>query len=104
MGSNERNMLRAGVGSLISRQPNDVQLVSKAGRPAKDAGKGAGRWAKSRNITTSMVMDKEQHNQIKKLANKTGNTFKETMYLLLQDSLNRYESGELQIPGPFDES
>ncbi len=103
MANNERNMLKVGVGSLIRRQPDEVHLVRKAGRPGKGADQN-NRWSKSRNITTSMVMDKDQHNQIKRLANRTGNTFKETMYLLLQEGLNRYDCGDLVITNPLDES
>lgn len=101
MPKNERNMLSMGAESLIKRNSDEVRLVKKAGRPS--AGSPQTSWDKKRNLTTSMVMDREQHNQIKRLANKTGNTFKQVMYLLLQEGLNRYEAGDMVIHNPMDE-
>ena len=101
MAKNERNMLSLGAEALIKRSTPEVQLVSKAGRPS--AADSHEKWERHRNYTTSLVMDKEQHNQIKRLANKTGITFKQVMYLLLEEGLNRYDSGELVIAGPRDD-
>ena len=101
MASNERNKLRGGVESLLRRSGGDdeggeVKLVSKSGRPPKDNPSG---WNSRRDYRTSVVMDREQHNALKKLANSKGMTFKEVMFLLIQEGMRRLESGDLEMKG-----
>jgi hypothetical protein len=94
MPTNEKNRLKNVLGSVVIGAVENVELLSKAGRPAQGDNRA---WDKERNYRTSLVMDPEQHNAIKRLANKTGVTFKQTMYLLLDEGLRRVESGELEI-------
>lgn len=99
---NDRNKLKGGVQSLLRRTEapavEEVTLVKRSGRPPKDQPSG---WNSNRDYRTSIVMDREQHNTIKKLANSTGVTFKQVMYLLLEEGLTRYESGKLTIKNPL---
>ena len=101
MATNERNRLRGGVESLLRRsvgpdEPNEVKLVNKSGRPPKDSPTG---WNSKRDYRTSIVMDREQHNELKRLANSKGMTFKEVMYLLIEEGLRRLDAGELEMKG-----
>ncbi len=100
-GNNDRNKLKAGAASLLKRCQEEVPLVRRAGRPGASAGTST--WDRARNLTTSLVMDKEQHSEIRRIANKTGNSFKQTMFLLLDEGLRSYRDGSLQISSPAEE-
>ena len=102
MGSNsDRNKLKAGAASLLKRSQDEVQLVRRAGRPGSSVTTST--WERSRNLTTSIVMDKEQHSEIRRIANKTGNSFKQTMFLLLDEGIRSYRNGILRISGPMED-
>lgn len=96
----ERNKLRGGVASLLKRaEPpvpanEEVALIPRAGRPPKDQ---PSQWNSRRDYRTSIVMDREQHIEIRRLANACGVTFKQAMFILLKEGLARYKSGELEI-------
>lgn len=103
---NERNKLRGSMASLLGRQAEDeapagVQLANKGGRPPKDRPSA---WNSKRDYRTSLVMDREQYNVIRRLSNVSGQTLKELMFVLLEEGLKRYESGELKIRNIREES
>lgn len=97
--SAQRNIMRENLGSLIKKSTEDVQLAPKSGRPPKGS---VSSWPEERNYRTTIVLDKEQHQSLKRLANKSGASFKEVMYLLLSEGLKRVESGDLVIENRID--
>jgi len=97
---NDRNKLHAGVASLLSRPESgamgNVELAHKGGRPPRERPSS---WNSKRDYRTSLVMDRDQYNEIRALANSTGLTLKQLMYLLLEEGLRRHQSGDLKING-----
>lgn len=99
---NDRNSLKAGIGAILGTRavednaPHDdgIRLVSRGGRPPKGSSPA---WGRQRNKTTSVVFDVAQHETLIRLSNRTGLSFKELMYVLINEGLKRYESGELEI-------
>lgn len=92
--SKDRNSLKAGITSMISRDGASTRLVNGLGRPPKDSPSA---WDEKRNYRTSIVMDAKQHGDIRRLSSRCGVTFKDAMFLLLEEGLRRVESGELVI-------
>lgn len=104
--ANERNKLKGGVASLLNRaEPSaprgGVELSSRGGRPPKDRPSG---WNSCRDYRTSLVVDRDQYDKIRRLSNSTGQTVKQLMFILLEEGLKRYESGHLKIVNLREES
>lgn len=100
----DRNKLAAGASKLFGVQTANeqaaVQLPRRGGRPEKGETR---RWTRSTEKVTTIVLDQEQHNYLKKLSIRTGVTFKEIMYRFLADAIGRYKDGEIVIKNVSDE-
>ena len=97
MGSVDKNRLRGGISALFAQgadAPDGISLPRRGGRPEKGT---ASRFSRKTQKVTSVVFDPDQHEYLKKLSLKTGVTFKELMFRLIQEGIDRYESGEISL-------
>lgn len=106
MGKVDKNKLRGGVSALFSNvAPREdasagrVNLPKRGGRPDKGT---VNRFSRKTDKVTSVAFDPEQHSYIRRLSLKTGITFKELMYRLIQNGIEHYENGELVLKAADD--
>lgn len=102
-GTIDRNKLRLGASALFNTQSSgeeaDVKLPRRGGRPEKGDTR---RWSRKNEKVTTIVLDPDQHEYLKRLSIKTGVTFKEIMFRFLEDSIRRYKEGMISL-APDDE-